>query len=64
MKKEIIAEYTYDLPEPTDEELQKEIDDAGLTGVVKPEDVRRYIRQRLYEVYCEVVAKKENNNEI
>ena len=62
MKKEVIAEYTYELPEPTDEELQKEIDAAGLTGVVKPEDVRKYIREKLYELYCEAVAKKENND--
>ena len=57
-------EYTYELPEPTDEEIQKEIDEAGLTGIVKPEDVRKYIRERLYEVYSEAVAKKENANEI
>ena len=63
MKKEVIAEYAYKLPEPTDEEIQKEIDEAGLTGVVKPEDVRKYIRERLYELYCEVV-KKEYNDEI
>ena len=64
MQKEVIAEYTYKLPEPTDEKIQKEINAAGLTGVVKPEDVRKYIRERLYEVYCEAVAKKESNNEI
>ena len=55
-------EYAYELPEPTDEEIQKEIDAAGLTGVVKPDDVRRYIHERLYELCCEAVAKKENDN--
>lgn len=61
MKKEVLAEYTYKLPELTDEEIQNEIDAAGLTGVVKPEDVRKYIRERLYEVYSEEVAKKEEH---
>ena len=56
------TEYTYELPEPTDEEIQNEIDEAGLTGVVKPEDVRKYIREKLYEVYCEAVANKESDN--
>ena len=64
MQKEVIAEYTYKLPEPTDEEIQKTIDAAGLAGVVKPEDVRKYVRERIYELYCEAVAKKESNNEI
>ena len=50
MKKEVLAAYTYELPEPTDEEIQNEIDATGLTGVVKPEDVRKYIRERIYEV--------------
>lgn len=57
-------EYTYELPEPTDEEIQKEIDAAGLAGAVSPEDVRKYIRERLYEVYCKAVSEKENTNEI
>ena len=56
-------EYTYELPEPTDEEIQKEIDAAGLAGVVKPEDVRKYIRERLYELYCEVVSEKEGERQ-
>lgn len=63
MKKEVITEYTYKLPEPTDEEIQKEIDVAGLTGVVKPEDVRKYIHERLYELYCEVVREKKENSD-
>lgn len=63
MKKEIIAEYTYTFPEPTDEEIQKEIDTEGLTDVVKPEDVRRYIRESIYKLYCEAVNKiKEENS--
>jgi cell division protein FtsI/penicillin-binding protein 2 len=67
--KEIVAnrstqtiEYTYELSEPTDEEIQKEIDAAGLTGVVKPEGIRKYIRERIYELYCKTVSEKENNN--
>lgn len=63
MKKEGLAEYTYNLPEPTDEEIQKEIDAAGLTGIVKPEDVRRYIRERLYEVYCEAVSENKGDQQ-
>ena len=57
-------EYTYELPEPTDEEIQKEIDAAELAGVVKPEDVRKCIHERLYELYCQAISEKENNNEI
>ena len=65
MKKEVLAEYTYELPEPTDEEIQNEIDAAGLTGVVKPEDVRKYIHECIYKLYCEAVSdNKENTNEI
>jgi hypothetical protein len=68
--KEIVAnrksqtiEYIYDFPEPTDEEIQKEIDAAGLTEVVNTEDVRKYIRERLYVLYCEVVAEEKNAND-
>lgn len=61
MKKEIITEYTYELPELTDEEIQKEIDAAGLTDVVKPKHVRKYIYENIYKLYCEAVAK---NNEV
>lgn len=60
MKKEIIAEYTYELPEPTDEEIQKEIDAEGLTNVVMPEDVRKYIRKSIYKLYCEAMMKSKN----
>ena len=63
MKKEMIK-VSYEFPEFTDEEIQEEIDAEGLTGVVKPEDVRKYIRERLYELYCEAVTNKESNNEI
>lgn len=60
MEKEVVAEFTYELPLPMDEEIQKEIDAMGLTGNIKPEDVRNYIRENIYNLYCEAMtANKE-----
>ena len=58
MKKEIIAEYTYELPECTDEEIIDFFKAEGVTDV-NPEDVRNYIRESLYKLYCEL-ARKNN----
>ena len=41
---------------PTDDEIQKEIDELGLTNAITPEDVRNNIGKCLYELFC----KKEN----
>lgn len=57
MKKEVIAEYTYELPEPTDEEIRRFFEDEGITDV-NPEDVRMYIRKSIYNMLCQ--SQKQN----
>lgn len=52
MKKEVIAEYTYELPEPTDEEIRSFFEAEGITDV-NPEDVRMYIRKSIYNMLCQ-----------
>ena len=56
MKKEIIAEYTYELPEPTDEEIKEFFQAEGITDV-NTEEVRQYIRESLYKLFCELASK-------
>ena len=58
-KRPQMIEYIYELPEPTDEEIQKEIDAEGFTNVIMPEDVRRYIRESIYKLYCKTMIKNE-----
>lgn len=53
MKKEIIAEYTYELPELTDEEIKSFYEENGITDV-NPEDVRMYIRESIYNMLCQI----------
>ena len=53
MKKEVIAEYTYELPEPTDEEFRSFFEAEGITDV-NPEDVRMYIRESIYNMLFEI----------
>ena len=52
MKREVIAEYTYTLPEPTDEEIISFFEENGVTDV-NPEDVRKYIRESIYNILCQ-----------
>ena len=49
--------YSYEVL-PTDEEIQKEIDELGFTNVITPEDVRTDINKCLYELF----RKEENKN--
>lgn len=35
--------------DPTDEEIQKEIDAEGLADIVKPDDIKSYYKNKLYE---------------
>ena len=58
MGKEVPWAYTYKFPEPTDEEIQKEIDAMGFTGIIEPNDVRSHYRNKIQEAFCEKV--KEN----
>lgn len=50
--------YTYNLPEPTDEEILSFYKAEGVTDV-NPEDVRNYIRKCLHQAYCEAVSKRK-----
>ncbi len=59
MKKRIIAEYSYELPQITDKEIQDFFKSEGITDV-DPEEVRRYIRERIYQLYCETLSKNNN----
>ena len=56
-------EYTYELPEPTDEEIQKEIDAAGLAGVVKPEDVMQ-LESMVREAAAEITRAAKINKQM
>ena len=58
MKKEVIAEYTYELQELTDEEIRSFFEAEGVVNV-NPEEVRSYIRERLYELYCEAAIENK-----
>lgn len=58
MNKEIIATYTYELPLPNDEEIRNIFKEAGVSNV-NPEMVRTYIRQCIYDMFCN--AENENN---
>ena len=53
MKKEVIAEYTYELPEPTDEEIRNFFEAEGVTDV-NPDDVREYMREKIYNMLCKI----------
>ena len=53
MKKEVIAEYTDELPELTDEEIREFFEAEGIANV-NPEDVRKYIRESIYNMLCQI----------
>lgn len=57
MKKEVIAEYTYELPEPTDEEIRSFFEAEGITDI-NPEDVRMHIRKSIHNMLCQ--AQEQN----
>ena len=57
MKREVVAEYTYTLTEPTDEEIKSFFEENGVTDV-NPEDVRMYIRKCIYNMLCQ--SQKQN----
>lgn len=58
MNKEVITEYTYELPLPTDEEIQSIAAAEGIVDV-NPEEVREYIKESLYKLFCEAANKNE-----
>jgi hypothetical protein len=60
--KEIIAEFSYEIPELTDEEIQNYSEEQGITNV-DPEAVRKYIRESLYKMFCEA-ARRNSDKEI
>ena len=51
--------YRYEIL-PTDEEIQREIDELGLTDTITPEDVRNHIGKCLYELFCKEVNKNKS----
>jgi hypothetical protein len=58
MKREIIAEFEYEIPELTDEEIRNFFEAEGIADV-DPEEVRNYINTSLYKLYCETVKQEE-----
>lgn len=56
MKREVIAEYTYELPELTDEEIMSVAESEGITDA-NPEEIRTFIKKSIYKVFCEVQIK-------
>lgn len=57
MKKEIIAELQYELPELTDEEIRSFFEAEGITDV-DPQKVRDYMNTSLYKLFCEAANKE------
>lgn len=57
MNKEVITEYTYELPELTDEEIKSFYEENGITDV-NSEEVRDYIKESLYKLFCEAANKQ------
>lgn len=53
MKKEVIAEYTDELPELTDEEIREFFEAEGIANV-NPKDVRKYIQESIYNMLCQI----------
>ena len=58
MKKEIIAELEYELPELTDKEIRSFFEAEGITDV-NPEEVRNYINTSLYKLFCEAIKQEK-----
>lgn len=57
MKKEVVAEFKYELPELTDEEIRSFFEAEGITNV-NPQEVRDYINTSLYKLFCEAANKE------
>ncbi len=58
MNKEIIAEYTYKLPLPTDEEIRSSYKAEGIEDI-DPNMVRDYIKASMYKLFCEIASKNK-----
>lgn len=43
----------YEIPVLSDKELQQEIDKEGLTGLVTPQQIRKYVHDKIYEIFLE-----------
>lgn len=56
MKREVIAEYTYTLPEFTDEEIIDFFEKEGITDV-NPELIRMFINKSIHQLFCETIEK-------
>lgn len=53
-ERELIMEYIGKLQEPTDEEIVNLFEEWGVTDV-NPENVRKYIRECIHNMYCRAV---------
>lgn len=58
MYKKVLTEHAYELPLPTDKDIQSVATAEGITDV-NPEEVRNYIQESLYKLFCEA-ANKQN----
>lgn len=56
MKKEVITRFTYENPSLINEEIQREIDAAGLTNDVTVEDIKNHIHEKIEHYYCQAIA--------
>ena len=56
MDKEVIAKFTYELPLPNDEEIRNVFKEVSMSDI-NPEMVRTYIRQCIYDIFCNVANK-------
>ena len=57
MKREVVAEYTYTLPELTDKEIIDFFEKEGITDI-NPELIRMFINESIHQLYCETIEKK------
>lgn len=55
MKKEILATYTCEIPEPTDEEIIDYCRKNRLMVNISPEDIRKRFRERIYKTIKDMV---------
>lgn len=49
--------FSYDiddlLPDIPDEEIQQMIDEEGMSGLVTPQQIRKYVHDKIYEIFLE-----------
>lgn len=58
MEEKVIAEHTYQLPKPTNEEIQNIFELEGFPDI-NPDVIRDYVEASMYKVFCETMYSKE-----